>query len=110
MTSVKQTPKKALPPGPGRPKGIPNKTTTLLKEAILAAAESAGGEDGLVGYLKAQAVDNPGPFMSLLGKVLPLQLTGANDGPIKVEAYTDEQRAKALANFIARTKAQGDGK
>ena len=34
-------------------------------------------------------------------------LTGANGGPIQVQTFTDEQRAKALANLIARTKANG---
>jgi len=61
--------------GAGRPKGSPNKTTALLKDAILKAAENAGGgDDGLVKYLETQAKDNPGPFMALLGKVLPMQL------------------------------------
>lgn len=63
-------------PGPGRPKGAANRTTTLLKDAILRAADEAGGADGLVGYLKKQAKDNPGPFMALLGKVLPMQVAG----------------------------------
>ena len=73
-------------PGPGRPKGIPNKTTTLLKDAILkAATEAGGGEDGLVDYLRTQAQDNPGPFLALLGKVLPLQVTGEGGAPIMVE-------------------------
>jgi len=58
----------------GRAKGTPNKTTALLKDAILKAAEEAGGNEGLVGYLKAQAAANPGPFMALLGKVLPMQV------------------------------------
>ena len=70
--------------GMGRKKGTPNKTTALLKDAILRAAEEAGGKDGLVGYLTQQAIANPGPFMSLLGKVLPMQVTGADGGPIKV--------------------------
>ncbi len=35
--------------------------------------------DGLVAYLKQQAEENPGPFMALLGKVLPLQPAGSID-------------------------------
>ncbi len=73
-------------PGPGRPKGVPNKTTTQLKEALIEAASAAGGEAGLVGYLTRQAEENPGPFLSLLGKVLPLQIGGDGDNPVKVEA------------------------
>lgn len=65
-------------PGPGRPKGVPNKTTTQLKEAILEAAEKAGGEHKLVGYLQTQARDNPTAFMTLLGKVLPMTVAGAD--------------------------------
>lgn len=72
-------------PGPGRPKGVPNKNTTLLKDAILQAATLAGGgEEGLVDYLKKQASDNPGPFMALLGKVLPMQITGDDESPVNV--------------------------
>jgi hypothetical protein len=76
-----------MPPaaGMGRPKGALNKTTSLLKDAILKAAEQAGnkvGDDGMVSYLEFQATENPGPFMSLLGKVLPMQVTGAGYGPI----------------------------
>ena len=66
--------------GKGRPKGIPNKTTALLKDAILKAAEAAGGDEGMVGYLTQQAQDNPGPFMALLGKVLPMQIAGDGEG------------------------------
>ena len=81
----KQSRKKPGPPkpGPGRPKGVPNKTTALLKDAILQAAQDAGGREGLTGYLKQQAQDNPGPFMGLLGKVLPMQIQ--HDGAIKIE-------------------------
>lgn len=76
--------------GKGRPKGSLNKTTALLKDAILKAAELAGdklpGEtEGLVKYLTAQACENPGPFMALLGKVLPMQMQGDPENPIIAE-------------------------
>lgn len=67
-------------PGPGRPKGVPNKTTTALKEAILLAAENVGsdgkGKGGLTGYLEKLATEDAKAFSTLLGKVLPLQVTG----------------------------------
>ena len=77
---------KRKPPaaGMGRKKGSLNKTTALLKDAILQAAEGAGGKDGMVGYLTVQAIENPGPFMALLGKVLPIQLAGDSENPVAV--------------------------
>lgn len=73
--------------GAGRPKGSLNKTTALLKDAILMAAQKAGGdgEDGITNYLLGQAGDNPVAFMSLLGKVLPMQVTGEDGDAIKIE-------------------------
>lgn len=71
--------------GKGRPKGALNKRTALLKDAILEAAEKAGDKRGMVGYLTDQAHENPTAFLSLLGKVLPMQVVGDNDGPLKVE-------------------------
>ena len=61
--------------GKGRPLGSQNKTTTLIKAAVIMAAERAGGGD-LVNYLARQADENPGPFLTLLGKVLPTQIEG----------------------------------
>lgn len=66
----------------GRPKGAQNKTTALLKDAILKAAEQAGDGD-MVEYLTQQARVNPGPFMALLGKVLPMQIAGDPDNPLR---------------------------
>lgn len=69
--------------GRGRPKGSRNKVSSLLKDAILEAAETAGDKEGLVGYLTQQAQTNPTAFLTLLGKVLPMQLTGDDGGPVK---------------------------
>src|SRR5262252_2720471 len=60
--------------GAGRPPGSLNKTTLKLKEAILRAAEEAGGEEGSVAYLKRLAIENSSAFASHLGKVLPTTL------------------------------------
>lgn len=62
----------------GRPKGVPNKATKQLKDMILGALDKAGGEE----YLRRQAEENPGPFMALVGKVLPTTLAGDASAPI----------------------------
>lgn len=74
----------------GRQRGTPNKTTALLKDAILKAATDAGGEAGLVGYLQTQAKENPAPFMALLGKVLPMQIAGDQDNPLSVHQMIEQ--------------------
>ena len=56
-----------------RKPGLPNHSTQLLKDAILQAATEEGGGD-LVAFLRQQAREQPGPFLGLLGRVLPLQL------------------------------------
>lgn len=78
--------------GPGRPPGLQNKTTRILKDAILLAACEVGdvsmyidtkqittqeqrGE--LVGFLRWVAVHEPKAFCAMLGRLIPLQLTGA---------------------------------
>lgn len=62
----------------GRPKGSLNKTTVAIKEAVLAALDQAGGVD----YLVAQSRDNPTAFLTLVGKVLPLQVDANHQGEI----------------------------
>lgn len=72
--------------GNGRPKGAVNKTTATLKEAILKAAELSGqdkkGKGGLVGYLQRVADNDMKAFSGLLGRVLPMQVTGEGGGPV----------------------------
>ena len=70
-------------PGPGRPKGVPNKVTGQLKEMILAALDKAH-DDGGVGYLMQQARDNPNAFLSLVGKVLPMTVSGDPENPLAI--------------------------
>jgi hypothetical protein len=62
----------------GRKKGTPNKLTAGVKEMILGALDKAGG----VEYLYQQARDNPSALMTLVGKVLPLTLSGDPNAPL----------------------------
>lgn len=67
----------------GRRRGGKNKTSLKLKEAILRAASLTGedgkGKDGLLGYLKSLAADDTKSFSTLLGKVLPMTVSGGDD-------------------------------
>ena len=63
-----------------RTKGSPNKYPKALKEMILEALFNRGGAE----YLARQAEENPSAFLTLLGKVLPLQVQGDKDAPISI--------------------------
>lgn len=88
MATATKVVKSAKPPnaGKGRKAGTPNKTTAALKEAILLAAEQVGednqGKGGLTGYLRRVAKEDVKAFSGLLGKVLPMQVTGESGGPV----------------------------
>ncbi len=62
----------------GRQAGTPNKTTQLLSELVIQAAERVGsdlnGEDGLVGYLMRVGRQDRKAFGSLFRSLLPLKI------------------------------------
>lgn len=64
----------------GRTKGTPNKLTVKVKDAIAQAFDKVGGVD----YLVKLAKDDPKTFCMLVGKIIPLEVTGADGGPIAV--------------------------
>lgn len=73
--------KKGQKGGPGRPKGAPNKVQQAVKEMITEALNRAGG----VEYLVERANDpkTANAFIALVGKVLPLQVTGDPKNPVQ---------------------------
>ena len=80
--------------GAGRPKGVPNKINGDLKAMILGALDGAGGQD----YLQRQAELNPGAFLTLIGKVLPMQITGEGGGPVFVITGVDRDDDSSNSN------------
>ena len=71
--------------GAGRPKGVPNRLNRDIKEMVLGALSDVGGRE----YLAARAIDTPTAFLTLVGKILPLQLVsegGSNHLHLHLEA------------------------
>lgn len=66
---------------PGKPKGAVTKNTAQIKDMILQALHGVGGVD----YLMECAKDDKSraAFLGLVGKVLPMQITGENGDAIK---------------------------
>jgi hypothetical protein len=73
----------------GRQKGTPNKITRDIREAVLQSFEIVGGAQ----YLAEQARANPTAYLSLVGKVLPMQVTGEGGGPVSIQIVTGVPRA-----------------
>ncbi len=66
-------------PGPGRKKGVPNKTTMLAKEAIAVAGELLGGADRLFAWCQESPTNERVFWGTIYPKLLPLQVHGPDD-------------------------------
>ena len=60
----------AMGAGPGRPKGLPNKTTVAVKQALEETFAAMGGVKALTTWAKG----NPDEFYKLWAKLLPKDL------------------------------------
>jgi hypothetical protein len=106
--------------GKGRRKGTPNKITRDIRDMVVAALNKAGG----VKYLTDQAQKNPAAFMTLVGKVLPLQVQAQANASgvnlleqlaqaamvIKAQREAGALPAPALLVIEAEPKSAIDGK
>jgi len=77
----------------GRQAGTPNKITKALKDMILSALETAGGEE----YLAKQAIETPSSFMTLLGRVLPTTVQDSNSSQPDLAELIREARLRAAS-------------
>lgn len=79
MTTANRRPPNA---GKGRPKGVPNKTTVAVKEALHAVFQDIGGVERMATWAR----EEPGEFYKLYAKMIPAEvkteLTGKDGGPI----------------------------
>ena len=95
--------------GKGRIAGVPNKTTTAVREAILEAARLSGqdgkGKDGLIGYLMRVASEDVKAFSTLLGRVLPTQISAEISF---LDRLSYEDRVALEAALAAIPSGEGD--
>lgn len=82
---------KGSPKTGGRQKGTPNKLTGDVKAAIAAAFDEVGGKD----YLVKLAVSDPRTFCTLVGKIVPMEVGGDEDNPLRqiIQVVTGVPRA-----------------
>lgn len=85
--------KEGRPKTGGRVKGTPNKVTVAAKDAIAAAAEGLGGTDRLIKWAKEDPINERAFWSSIYPKLLPLQVTGADGGPVitRIERHIIEK-------------------
>jgi hypothetical protein len=76
--------------GKGRKKGIPNKLTKTVREMVLNALDELGGE----AFLVSQGRENPTAFMTLLGRLVPTQLSA--DIEVNGQVSFEEIMGKAV--------------
>ena len=69
----------------GRQKGTPNKVTAAAKAVIAEAAERLGGCDRLVDWAREAPENERAFWASIYPKLLPLQVHGDKDHPVRVE-------------------------
>ena len=71
-------------PNQGRPKGLKNRTTQSALDAIALAAEELGGSDRLVEWAKEDPANEKVFWGTIYPKLLPLQVTGNEGGPVAI--------------------------
>jgi hypothetical protein len=103
------------PPNAGRKRGSINKTTSVLREAALLAAQLTGdphreGSEGLVDYLMFAAREYPPAFLGLLGRMVPQEVLVDARAEINYRTLAEIDRDIASRGFpikeIARLLTQ----
>jgi len=78
----------------GRQKGTPNKISSEIKQALY---EALNNGDGATAYFLELRTEHPKTFENLISKLLPRQVTGADDDPLIQEYDLDHLAGRVEA-------------
>lgn len=83
-----------IPPGPGRPKGVPNRFTQNAKAALQAAFDGIGGVPKLIEW----ASENPTDFYKLYAKLIPVEVNAqvATASHLVIEVYGSDNPGERI--------------
>jgi hypothetical protein len=81
-------------PGPGRPKGVGNKTTLEAKSAIALVAQGLGGADRMLAWVQEDPANEKLFWSSIYPKLLPLQVANAEGEEFKTRRIVEFVKAK----------------
>lgn len=92
-------------PGPGRPRGIPNKITRTFKAAVEMTLERLGPK-----HLYAWALENPTDFYRIAAKLIPTQtqVSGLDGEPIEYRQVEPVPRAGTYQEWLAARAVGSD--
>lgn len=73
----------------GRPKGLPNKITRGIKDAVMESIQPGQCHpEGLAGWLRERAlggIEDRKIYAGIVSRVIPIEVTGADGGPVKID-------------------------
>ena len=95
--------------GRGRPPGSRNRTTSAAKAIIEDAVEGLGGADRLLQWAKESPENERVFWSSIFPKLLPLQVTGKDEGPLQVTHRAVILPEKRVATMTVRALGAVDG-
>lgn len=74
-------------PGPGRPKGVPNKASRVAKDAIWAVFDGLGGEEAMLAWARENQTQF---YASVWPRILPkpVEVSGPDGGPVEMTERT----------------------
>lgn len=91
--------------GKGRKKGVPNKTTVAVKEALALAFHGRGGVPALLEWSN----ENPTDFYKLWAKLLPTEITGKDGKPLVPETLPPAEREARVLSILKTAKQRKQG-